>query len=152
MKRYLLPILLACLALTAAATPYTPSEETAMDARQILHTGDGLLIVGTDAAGIAGASFLPVAGVVADVSAAGVAVVVPPEDVQPAIGGLLIAPLAGHDNLPVHEVTVVAATGPEGFAGVFAGVQQPQALEPDRLRVPDVIRRAHYDGGEQDTG
>ena len=119
------------------------------EARKIPRTDDGLSGCGT--------GIISIAGVLspsepAGVSSAGVvAIVEPPKEVQPALGGLLIAPLASHDNLSVDEVTVTVASGAEGLAGVSAGVQQPQAALPVRLRPPDVVRRAHRDGGNQDT-
>lgn len=87
-------------------------------------------------------------------SAAGVVpvvAIVPPENVQPAFSSLIIAPLASLDNALIDEIPGMAATGLEVSARVDAGVEQPQAFEPGRLRALDVARRAHQDGEDQDT-
>ena len=178
MKRYLFSIFLMCMALTglpahgAGGDPehqhalnnsiYDESRDPAATSR-LVDAGHATMLAeeqaqdprdkqsGKDAA--AGIPGPPVPYAYDGGSAAGVvAVVEPPEDVQPALCGLLIAPLASHEYLPVDEVTMAVATGPESFARVFAGVEQPQAALPGRLRPPGGVRRAHHDGGEQDTG
>ena len=137
--KFLTPIFLALLALTA-----NPSENIATEAT-VFQRMDDVHISGAGAVDEPGP---PVPYASAD---GVVGVVEPPEEVKPALGGLLIAPLASHEYLPVDEVTVAVATGPEGFARVFTGINQPQ-VQPGRPRVPDGVRRAHHVGGKQDTG
>lgn len=142
--KYLTLIFLALLAITASARPYNPSEEIAMEATTFQHMDD-VHISGAGAVDEPGppVPYASAVGVVGDV--------VPPEDVQPAVGGLDIALLASGDNALVDEEPVTVATRLAVEAWVGAGINQPQ-VQPGRPRVPDGVRRAHHDGGKQDTG
>ena len=131
--KYITPIFLALLAMTANATPHTPTPKIATEATKIQYIDD-VYMLGAGAIDDPGPPVPYALNALLDNGALpGVGDIIQAQSPAPVSEGLGVAALPGVGdpvvNPPQKDITGSAADG----AGIYVVVRQPDVLPPDRI-------------------